>query len=117
MAVSQGPRFRRMRLDERRTTLHYASDAKKAPDKSGAWFFKSRQIPAVLLRLADRNLERADAIDAAFDFIAGVELGDAGRRSRHDDVAGSKRDLLRKLPDDLRPVPDQFGEAALLGFG
>src|SRR3981081_3723383 len=60
-----------------------------------------------LFRLTDRDLQGADAVDAAFDLVAGVELGDAGRRSRHDDVAGSKRDLLRKLPDDLRHVPDQ----------
>src|SRR2546428_10877116 len=69
-----------------------------------------------LFRLADGNLQRADAVDAALDLVAGVELGDAGRRARHDDVTGGGLDLLRQLPDDLRQVPNQFGEAALLGF-
>ena len=72
--------------------------------------------PHPLFRLADRHLQGADAVDAAFDLVAGLELGDAGRRSRHDDVAGGERDLLRQLPDDLRHVPDQFGEVALLRF-
>src|SRR6478672_5916312 len=67
---------------------------------------------AALFRIADRNLQRADAVDTAFDLVARLELGDAGRRSRHDDVAGGERDLLRKLPDDFRHVPDQFGEVA-----
>src|SRR3954447_16775389 len=70
-----------------------------------------------LFRIADRNLQGADAVDAAFDFVARLELGDAGRRSRHDDVAGGECYLLRELPDDFRHVPDQFGEVALLGFG
>src|SRR5439155_18620350 len=70
-----------------------------------------------LFRVADRNLQRADAVDATFDLVAGVKLGDAGRRARHDDVAGGKRHLLRELPDNFRHVPDQFGEVALLGFG
>src|SRR3954471_19942718 len=69
-----------------------------------------------LFRLADVHLQRADAVDAAFDLVAGLELGDAGRRARHDDVAGGEFYLLRKLPDDLRHVPDQFGEIALLGL-
>src|SRR3984957_14806423 len=67
-------------------------------------------------RLADRNLQGANAVDAAFDLVAGIELGNASRRSRHDDVAGGERDLLRQLPDDFRHVPDQFGEVALLLF-
>src|SRR5271163_2956347 len=68
----------------------------------------------LLLRLADRNLQGADAIDAALDLVAGVKLGNAGRGARHDDVAGGKLHLLRQLPDDLRYAPDQFGEIALL---
>src|SRR6478672_8574453 len=73
-------------------------------------------MPPALLSLADRDLQRADAVDAAFDLVAGVELRDAGRRARHDDVAGGELDLLRELPDDLRHTPDQFREVALLGF-
>src|SRR6185437_2183348 len=41
---------------------------------------------------------------------------DAGRRARHDDVAGANLDLLRQLPDDFGNVPDQLGEVALLPF-
>src|SRR5581483_3342026 len=66
------------------------------------------------LRLANRDLQRADALDAALDPIAGVKLRHAGRRARHDDVAGCELHLLRKLPDDFRHAPDQFGEIALL---
>src|SRR5437588_6366233 len=69
-----------------------------------------------LFRLADGNFQRADAVDAALDVIAGVELGDAGGRARHDDVARSEFYLLRELPDDLGHAPDQFGEIALLRF-
>ena len=69
-----------------------------------------------LFRLADGNLQRADAVDAALDVVAGVELGDAGRRARHDDVAGGELYLLRELPDDFGHAPDQFGEIALLRF-
>src|SRR5947208_3319098 len=69
-----------------------------------------------LFRLADGNLQRADAVDAALDVVAGVELGDAGGRARHDDVAGCEFYLLRELPDDFWHAPDQFGEIALLGF-
>src|SRR5258708_18073092 len=68
-------------------------------------------------RLADRNFQRADAVDAALDLVAGRERGDAGRRSRHDDVTGADLDLLGELPDDLRHAPDQFGQVALLPFG
>ena len=75
-----------------------------------------RALRRGLFRFADRNFQRADTVDAAFDVVAGVELGDAGRRSRHDDVAGGELHLLRKLPDDFGHVPDQFGEVALLGF-
>src|SRR5260221_13180833 len=70
-----------------------------------------------LFRLADRDLQRADAVDAALDLVAGVKLGNASRRSRHDDVAGGESHPLRELPDDLGHVPDQFGQVALLGFG
>src|SRR6202000_1729906 len=38
----------------------------------------------------------------------------AGRRARHDDVAGGDLHLLRELPDDFGHVPDQLGEVALL---
>src|SRR5690349_5190384 len=68
-------------------------------------------------RLADRHLQRADAVDAAFDLIAWDQRGDAGRRSGHDDVAGADLHLLRELPDDLRHAPDQLGEVALLTLG
>src|SRR5438477_10191982 len=68
-------------------------------------------------RLADRELQRADAVDAAFDLVAGRQRRDTGRRSRHDDIAGADLDLLRQLPDDFRNAPDQFGEIALLPFG
>src|SRR2546429_6446794 len=69
-----------------------------------------------LFRLADRDLQRADAVDAALDVVAGVELGDAGRRARHDDVAGGELYLLRELPDDFGHAPDQFGQITLLRF-
>src|SRR5207245_9029461 len=69
-----------------------------------------------LLRLANRDLQRADAIDAAFELVAGLELRHAGRRARHDDVAGGELHLLRELPDNLRHVPYQLGEVALLRF-
>src|SRR5207249_8451964 len=69
-----------------------------------------------LFRLADVYLQRADAVDAALDLVAGLELGDAGGRARHDDVAGGEFYLLRELPDDLGHAPDQFGEIALLRF-
>jgi hypothetical protein len=48
-----------------------------------------------LFRLADRNLECADAVDAALDLVAGVKLGDAGStvlaifRSRRAAFSGS----------------------------
>src|ERR1700694_3443863 len=70
-----------------------------------------------LFRLADRNLQGTDAVDPAFDSVAGRERRDAGRRPRHDDVAGAERDLLRQLRDDFRYAPDQFGEVALLPVG
>src|SRR5579863_7032730 len=76
----------------------------------------TRAIPLSLLRLADRDLQGADAVDAAFDLVAGMKLRDAGRRTRHDDVAGREPYLLRQLPDDFRHAPDQFGEVALLRF-
>src|SRR6266851_3494401 len=69
-----------------------------------------------LCRLADRNLEGADAIDPAFDSVAGRECGDPGWRSRHDDIAGTERDLLRQFGDDFGHAPDQFREIALLPF-
>src|SRR5579871_1434485 len=76
----------------------------------------SRLAPSSRLRLADRNLQRADAVDAALDFVAGVKLGDAGRRAGHDDITGGKLHLLRELPDDLRHAPDQLSQIALLRF-
>src|SRR5262245_64837881 len=75
-----------------------------------------RALRRSLFRLADGNLQRADAVDAAFELVAHLELGDAGRRARHDDVAGGELYLLRELPDDLGHVPDQLGEVALLRF-
>src|SRR5665811_2095564 len=94
-------------------------DAKRGPERGfGALIFVFWRFGGCrLFRLADRHLQGADAVDPALDLVAGVELGDAGRRSRHDDVAGGERDLLRELPDDLGHVPDQLGEVALLGFG
>src|SRR5712671_1387537 len=68
-------------------------------------------------RLANRNLQRTDAVHAAFDLVARVERGDASRRSRHDDIAGGECDLLRELPNDFRHAPDQLGEVTLLLFG
>src|SRR5207237_6910418 len=68
-------------------------------------------------RLADRDLQRADTIDPAFDAVAWRERGDAGRRPRHDDIAGADLDLLRQLPDDFRHAPDQLGEVAFLPLG
>ena len=62
----------------------------------------------------DRHLERADAFDLAFDFVAGHHRADAGRRAGHDDVAGGKLDHLRQFPDRLRHVPDQLVEVAFL---
>src|ERR1700730_17246007 len=70
-----------------------------------------------LFRLADRDLQGADAVDAAFDLVAGRERRDPGRCPRQDDIAGAERDLLRQLGDDLGHAPDQFGEIALLPFG
>src|SRR3954454_21575926 len=69
-----------------------------------------------LLRLADSHLQRAAAVDAACELVAGLELRHAGRRARHDDVAGGELYLLRELPDDLGYIPDQLGEVALLRF-
>jgi len=63
------------------------------------------------------NFQRADAVDPALDSVAGRQRRDAGRRSRHDDVAGADRDLLRELPDDFRHAPDQLGEITLLPLG
>src|SRR5262249_21406785 len=68
------------------------------------------------LRLADVHLQRADTIDAAFELVAGLQLRDAGRRARHDDVARGELHLLGQLPDDFGHVPDQFGKVALLGL-
>src|SRR5258707_12139774 len=68
-------------------------------------------------RLADRNFERADAVDAALDLVSGRERGDAGRRSRHDDIAGADLDLMRELPDDFRHAPDQPREITFLPLG
>src|SRR6478609_8839896 len=68
-------------------------------------------------RLADRYFQGADAVNAAFDLVAGRDGRYAGRRARHDDVAGGDLDLLRQLPDDLGHAPDQFGEVALLPLG
>src|SRR5438445_4704046 len=69
-----------------------------------------------LLGLPDRDLQRTDAVDAAFELVAGLELRHAGRRARHDDVTGGELHLLRELPYDFRHVPDQLGEVALLGL-
>src|SRR6266540_556556 len=86
---------------------------KKPRMRSGALHFT---MAFSLFRLADGDLQRADAVDAALDVVAGVELGDAGGRSRHDDVAGGEFYLLRELPDDFRHVPDQLGEITFLGL-
>jgi hypothetical protein len=68
---------------------------RKSPGpRSGALHF-AETLSSRLFRLADRDLQRADAIDAALDLVAGVELGDAGGRARHDDVAGGEFYLLR----------------------
>ena len=58
--------------------------------------------------------ELADALDLAFDLVAGDGGGDARRRAGHDDVAGRERDHFRELGDDLRHVPDQLIEVAVL---
>src|ERR1044072_7036277 len=87
----------------------------KAPDRSQGLSIRG-SFQFCLFRLADVHFQRADAVDTAFKLVAGLELGDAGRRSRHDDVAGGKSYLLRKLPDDLGHDPDQLGEITLLGF-
>src|SRR6266576_4506685 len=76
-----------------------------------------RSLRLRLFRLADRNFQRADAVDAALDLVSWRERGDAGRRSRHDDVAGADLDLLRELPDDFRHAPDQLGQITLLPLG
>src|ERR1700749_549921 len=68
----------------------------------------------ILLRLADRDFQRADAVDATFDLIAGRQRGDARRRAGHDDIAGADLDLLREVPDDFRYAPDQLGKVPLL---
>src|SRR5206468_12218052 len=68
-------------------------------------------------RLADRDFQRADAVDPALNLVAGRERGHAGWRSRHDDIAGAERNLLRELGDDLWHAPDQFGQVALLPLG
>src|SRR5258708_13018945 len=93
-------------------------DAKKAPNWSlGPQFPRFGVAGRGGRGFTDCELQGADAITPAFDLVARIELGDPGRRSRHDDVAGGQRDLLRELPDDLRHAPDQFGEIALLLFG
>src|SRR6201995_2022777 len=93
-----------------------ASKNEKAPNRGSR---PPCLVCSISLRrgLADRDLQRAHAVDAAFDLVARLELRHAGRGSRHDDIAGGKRDLLRELPDDLRHVPDQLREVTLLGFG
>src|SRR6202140_4261055 len=87
-------------------------DAKTAPNRGSGPCFALCAGCRLCGRLADRNLQGADAIDPAFDLVAGRQRRDACRRSRHDNIAGADFDLLRKLPDDLRHAPDQFGEVA-----
>jgi len=53
------------------------SDAKKARTVRGLGFALGRA--EVSGRLADRNLQRTDAVDTAFDLVARVERGDASR--------------------------------------
>src|SRR4051794_35745768 len=74
------------------------------------------EMSCSLLRLADAHFQRADTVDAACELVAGLELRHAGRRARHDDVAGGELHLLGELPDCLRHVPDHLLEVARLGF-
>jgi hypothetical protein len=78
----------------RKDSTHPAGSTKSPGPRSGALHFAETLSPR-LFRLADRDLQRADAVDAALDVVAGVELGDAGGRARHDDVAGGEFYLLR----------------------
>src|SRR6185437_194442 len=91
-------------------------DTKKAPDGARGPWFGRLYYGMSLCRLADRNLQRADAIDAALDGVARRQCGNPGRCPRHDDIARAERDLLGELPDDLGHAPDQLGQVALLPF-
>ena len=62
----------------------------------------------------DRHRELADALDLAFELVAGNGGGDARGRAGHDDVAGRELDHLGKLHDHLRHVPDHLREIAVL---
>src|SRR5215212_915484 len=85
-----------------------------SPVRPGA---SPRAYKASSRRLAYRDLQGPNAMDAAFDLIAGREGGHACRRPRHDDIAGAERNLLRELGNDLRNAPDQFSEVSVLAFG
>src|SRR5581483_12486374 len=73
-----------------------------------------REKPNLLQRLANGDGELADALDFALDLVAGDRGGDARRRAGHDDVTGGELHHLRKLGDDIRHVPDQLVEIAVL---
>src|SRR5262245_52191500 len=71
--------------------------------------------PGRLRRLRpDRHGQLTDALDLAFELVAGAQRTDAGGRAGHDDVARRERDHLGQLPDDFRHVPDHLLEIAVL---
>src|SRR5258705_9458853 len=76
----------------------------KSPERHPEPRFRN-WLRETLFGLADRDLQRADAVDPAFDSVAGRQRRDPRRRSRHDDVAGAERDLLGQVGDDLRHAP------------
>src|SRR5690242_16408658 len=49
---------------------------------------RPHQKSKLFQRLADRDAQRTDPLDLAFDSVAGHRGGHAGRRAGHDDVAG-----------------------------
>jgi hypothetical protein len=75
----------------------------------------AQQRTTCTLRRPDHDLERADAVDPAFDSVAG--------RQQRRDSAGvpvmmmsptPSETLLGQFGDDLRHAPDQLREVALL---
>src|SRR5205823_3952403 len=59
----------------------------KGPPAKPAGFESSTRTP-LLQRLADRHSQLRQALDLAFELVAGDGRGDARRRAGHDDVAG-----------------------------
>src|SRR5215470_20201523 len=74
----------------------------------------SMMCSASARRRADRNRQRADAGDLAFELVAGDGGGDARGGPGHDDIAGGELDHLAELDDHLWHAPDHLREIAVL---